>query len=111
MSSSDYENVQVEDVEDDEEDDDSIDEYELGAVAATGEEEEEEQEDEEEKSDQDDDDKQQKQHTRTLMRELLDQYEDLKKNGSQLPSRKAKRLTCRAIGIAFSHNNNNVIYL
>ena len=47
------------------------------------------------KSDQGDEDKQQ---TRTLMRELLDQYEDMKKNGSQLPSRKAARITSRTIG-------------
>ena len=37
ISSSDYDNVQIEDVEEDEEDDDSIEDYERGAVAATGE--------------------------------------------------------------------------
>ena len=92
MSSPDYEKVQVDDVEEDEEDNDSIEDYERDAVAAAGEEDE---EDEEVKSDQGDEDKQQ---TRTLMRELLDQYEDMKKNGSQLPSRKAAIITSRTIG-------------
>jgi len=38
------------------------------------------------------------QYPKTLLKELLDQYEDLKKTSSQLPSRKASRLTSRAIG-------------
>eukprot|EP01036_Dinobryon_divergens_P029382 gene29382-38467_t len=37
-------------------------------------------------------------HPKTLLKELLDQYEDLKKASSQLPPRKASRLTSRAIG-------------
>ena len=86
MSSPDYDKVQVDDVEEDEEDDDSIEDYERGAVAATGEDE----EDEEVKSDQGDEDKQQ---TRTLMRELLDQYEDMKKIAlSFLPEKRLESL-------------------
>lgn len=38
------------------------------------------------------------QYPKTLLKELLDQYEDLKKASSQLPPRKASRLTSRAIG-------------
>ncbi len=65
MSSPDYDKVQVDDVEEDEEDDDSIEDYERGAVAAIA----------------------------TLMRELLDQYEDMKKMAlSCLPEKRLESL-------------------
>ena len=47
-------------------------------------------------------DEQQQQYSKTLLSELLDQYEDMKKSSSKLPSRKAIRLTSRAIGISSS---------
>jgi hypothetical protein len=91
MSSLDYDNVQIEDVEDEQDGDDSIEDYEEGAVAAAGAE-----DDDEEKSEHDGDDVG---GNKTLVRELLDQYEDMQKKCSQLPSRKADRLTSRSIGI------------
>jgi len=46
-----------------------------------------------------DEQQQQLPNAKTLMSELLDQYEELKQNSSKLPRRKAERLTSRAIGI------------
>ena len=95
MSSSAADAFEIEDVE--EEDDLNSDNY--------NEEEEQVEEIEVEKEDDaigEEDEQQQQQlpNAKTLMSELLDQYEELKQNSSKLPRRKAERLTSRAIGIS-----------
>ena len=93
MSSSAADAFENEDVE--EEDDLNSDNY--------NEEEEQVEEIEVEKEDDaigEEDEQQQLPNAKTLMSELLDQYEELKQNSSKLPRRKAERLTSRAIGIS-----------
>ena len=93
MSSSAADAFEIEDVE--EEDDLNSDSY--------NEEEEQVEEIEVEKEDDaigEEDEQQQLPNAKTLMSELLDQYEELKQNSSKLPRRKAERLTSRAIGIS-----------
>jgi hypothetical protein len=78
MSSPDYDKVQVDDVEEDEEDDDSIEDYERGAVLLPGRRSEE---------------RPRRRRQATLMRELLDQYEDMKKMAlSCLPEKRLESL-------------------
>jgi predicted RNA-binding protein with RPS1 domain len=95
------------DVEDVEIDDDEEDI--LSAISSTCENEEEQHDDSDDNSAQEE--KQAIPYQKTLMKELLEQYEDLKKKSSQLPARKADRLTSRAIGSLSTYYYYDIIII